>query len=231
VQKAALEQQHRIAPVEDGARDGRTLVSNGAPLLDTRVAIVDPATGTRCAPDGVGEIWVASPSVAQGYWNRPQETRDTFQARLAPHGDGPFLRTGDLGFLKDGQLFVTGRLKDLIIIRGNNHYPQDIERTVQQSHAALRPDCGAAFSIDIDGEERLIVVQEVERQTEATQAELVKAIRWAVAEEHEVQVHDVALIRAGTIAKTSSGKIQRRACREAYMSGALKLTSGERDEL
>ena len=177
------------------------------------MAIVDPETLTACPADDVGEIWVQGPSMAQGYWNRPEETRHTFQARLAD-GDGPFLRTGDLGYLHEGQLYVTGRLKDLIIIRGRNHYPQDIERTVEQSHPALRADCGAAFSIDVEGEERLVVVQEVEREHRKPNVdEIVAAIRTAVARQHDLQVHAIALVKTMTIPKTSSGKIKRRETR------------------
>ena len=114
----------------------------------TRIVIVDPKMSTPCAPDAVGEIWVSGPTIAHGYWNRHEETDRTFQAGLAGGGAGPFLRTGDLGFLRDGELFVTGGLKDLIIIDGHNVYPQDIELTVEQSHPAMRPGCCAAFSVD-----------------------------------------------------------------------------------
>ena len=133
-------------------------------MHDTKIVIVHPESLTPCAPDEVGEIWVSGPSVAQGYWNRPEETERTFRAYLAETGEGPFLRTGDLGFLKDGELFVTGRLKDLIIISGRNLYPHDIELTVEQSHPALRPGCCAAFSVDVADEEHLIIVAEVERR-------------------------------------------------------------------
>src|SRR5262249_28759517 len=132
--------------VETG-EEGRSLVGCGGPS-DQAVVIVDPVSGLRGDPDEVGEIWVSGPSVAQGYWNRQAETEETFHAYLLDTGDGPFLRTGDLGFQQDGELFVTGRLKDLIIIRGRNYYPQDIERTVEECDAALRPGCGAAFSVE-----------------------------------------------------------------------------------
>ena len=159
---APLERNH-IVEAPDTQGNVRTLVGCGHAMPDTRIVIVDPESRTPCAPDVVGEIWVSGPTIAHGYWNRSQETEYTFQAYLANTGDGPFLRTGDLGFLRDGELFVTGRLKDLIIIDGRNVYPQDIELTVEQSHPAMRPGCCAAFSVDFN-EERLIVAAEVERR-------------------------------------------------------------------
>src|SRR6266851_5462399 len=162
VQSAALERNWVIsAPGEDAG--ARTLLGCGQSLGDQKIVIVHPETLTRCSSDEVGEIWIAGPSVAQGYWNRPEGTERTFHAYLVDTGEGPFLRTGDLGFLKDGELFVTGRLKDLIIIDGYNHYPQDIELTVEQSYPALRPGCSAAFSVDVAGQERLVIAAEVER--------------------------------------------------------------------
>jgi acyl-CoA synthetase (AMP-forming)/AMP-acid ligase II len=152
---------------------------------------------------------------------------DIFGARLSDTGEGPFLRTGDLGFLKDGELFVTGRIKDLIIIRGVNYYPQDIERTVQASHPSLRPDAGAAFSIEVDGEERLIVIQEVERSyRKLVVCEVTEAIRAAVARHHNLRAHAVTLLKFGSIPKTSSGKIQRHDCRERFISGTLGAANG-----
>src|SRR5215210_3204321 len=196
---------------------GRRLVGCGGPWLEQEIAVVDPRTGRRCPGERVGEVWVAGPSVAQGYWQRPEETERTFRARIEGEGGRPFLRTGDLGFLRDGELFVTGRLKDLIILRGRNHYPQDLELTAEESHPALRQGSGAAFSVEAAGEERLVVVQELERRQEGEAAEAAEAVRRAVAETHEVQVHEVVLVRAGTIPKTSSGKIQRHACRAGYL--------------
>ena len=231
-QAAALE-QHRVVPAGARATDTRTLVSCGHVLADTRVRIVQPDTLRRCAPDEVGEIWVAGPGVARGYWHRPDETEHTFQAYLSDTGDGPFMRTGDLGFLYEGALYVTGRIKDLIIIAGANHYPQDIELTAEQSHPALRAGCGAAFSVEVEGQERLVVAIEVERRwpkqadegetanARAAAAEITAAVRRAVAEVHELQVHQVVLLKVGGIPKTSSGKIQRRACRAAFLAGSL----------
>jgi acyl-CoA synthetase (AMP-forming)/AMP-acid ligase II len=227
----------RPLPAADPA--SRTLVSCGRAWLGQELAIVDPATLTPCAGGAIGEVWVRGPSVAQGYWQRPAETAETFDGRLAKEPGGPpagadqdpapFLRTGDLGFLDGGELFIAGRLKDLIIIRGRNLYPQDIELTVERSHPALRPGCGAAFSIELGQEERLVVVHEHERTAndspldpESVEA-IAEAVRRAVAEQHEAQVQQVVLLRAGTIPKTSSGKIQRRACRAALLGGRLAV--------
>lgn len=223
IQASALEKHHLIKLAENG-QAVRTLVGCGSTLLDTKVFIVNPTSLTQCLPDQVGEIWVSGSSVAHGYWNRPQETERTFRAYLADTGEGPFLRTGDLGFIKDGQLFVTGRLKDLIIIRGHNHYPQDIERTLEDSHPALRMGCGAAFSVKVDGEERLVVAQEVERSyvRNLNVDEVIGAICQAVAEQHELQVYAVLLLKTGSIPKTSSGKIQRQACRAAFLDRSLE---------
>jgi amino acid adenylation domain-containing protein/non-ribosomal peptide synthase protein (TIGR01720 family) len=204
-----------------GQPGARAVVSCGQALPDQEIVIVDPESRVRCPPGAVGEIWVSGPSIAQGYWQRPEETEQTFQARLADGGQGPFLRTGDLGVLLDGELFVTGRRKDLIILRGRNHYPQDIELTVEQSHPALRPGCGAAFSIEVEGEERLVVVQELDPRRQVDQAELVAELRQRLAETHEVQLHALALIEPGGLPKTSSGKVQRRASRDAFLEGAL----------
>ena len=163
VDGAALEQNQVVTatPEQSGARK---IVGCGQAWLDQEVAIVHPESLTRCPAEVVGEIWVSGASVAQGYWNRPQQTEATFCAYLADTGEGPFLRTGDLGFIQDGELFVTGRLNDVIIIRGRNHYPQDIELTVENSHPALRPGCAAAFAVEIGSVERLVIVAEVERR-------------------------------------------------------------------
>ena len=148
VQAAALE-QNRVAEVSGQQQNVRTLVGCGHAMPGTRIVIVHPESLTRCVAEAVGEIWVSGPTVCRGYWNRPEETQRTLRAYLADSGEGPFLRTGDLGFLKDGELFVTGRLKDLIIIGGRNLYPNDIELTVEQSHPAIRSGCCAAFSVDV----------------------------------------------------------------------------------
>jgi amino acid adenylation domain-containing protein len=223
-------ERHRGVPVELDAADARVLVGSGRAPEGARLMVVDPESGVPCAAGTVGEIWIAGPAVAAGYWGLPEVTAASFGARTAD-GDGPWLRTGDLGFLAaGGELFVTGRSKDLIILRGRNHYPQDVELTVERAHPALRPGCGAAFAVDPPegaGEERLVVVQEVRRaHREDDPAELVAAIRRAVAEEHEVQVHAVVLLRPATLPKTTSGKIQRSACRARYLDGSLETLGG-----
>ncbi|MBV9229928.1 MAG: AMP-binding protein [Chloroflexi bacterium] len=222
----------RVAETDAASKNNRTLVSIGQSLPDQKVLIVNPDSFTACPSDRVGEIWIAGPSVAQGYWRQPEESEQTFWAHLADTGEGPFLRTGDLGFLHNDELFITGRLKDLIIIRGNNHYPQDIELTVEQSHPALRPACGVVFSVDVDGEERLVVVQELERQAlQANVEEVAGSIRQAIAEQHELQTYAVVLIKTGTIPKTSSGKVQRRACKEEYLNGSLDVVGEWKQDL
>ena len=224
VQGDALEQNQVVSAAQEN--DGvRTLVGCGQTLLEQQIVIAHPETLTRCQPNQVGEIWVSGKSVAQGYWNRPEETHTTFRAYLADTGEGPFLRTGDLGFLHDGELFVTGRLKDLIIIRGRNHYPQDIELTVEQSHPALRGGCSAAFSVDVKGQERLVVACEVERTSLRKLAvdAVGKSIYQAVIEQHELEVYAILLLKTGSIPKTSSGKIQRRACRAGFLAGCLDV--------
>ena len=219
-------QKGRVVEAADGA-EARALVGCGRSEGVRRLAIVDPQSLSVAAPGHVGEIWAAGPNIARGYWNRPEQTVSTFGAFLG-NGEGPFLRTGDLGFQHGGELFVTGRVKDLIIIRGLNHYPQDIEATVERSHPALQPSAGAAFSIESGDEERLVVVHEVDRHHVRSLAvdEVVEAIRRAVTEEHEVEPWAVALIRPATILKTSSGKIQRQGCRAAFLAGSLS-TVGE----
>ncbi|HZN06889.1 MAG TPA: amino acid adenylation domain-containing protein, partial [Pyrinomonadaceae bacterium] len=209
-------------------RDSRTLVGCGRAALGTEVVIVDPETSLRCEADEVGEIWVAGPGVAAGYWNRPEETEHTFRARLAKDGTTRFLRTGDLGFVRDGELFVAGRLKDLIIIRGRNHYPQDVEAAVQLSHAALKPDGGAAFSVEIEGEERLVVVHEIDARCGSQAPEIIETIREVVAQEFEIQPAAIVLIRSGTLPKTSSGKVRRSACREAFVGDGLRVIASWR---
>jgi acyl-CoA synthetase (AMP-forming)/AMP-acid ligase II len=244
-QVAALE-HNGVVESCDQQLNVRTLVGCGRAMPNTKIVVAHPESMTACAPDEVGEIWVSSPSVTAGYWNRPEETERTFNAYLADTGEGPFLRTGDLGFLRDCELFVTGRLKDLIIIGGRNLYPHDIELTVEQSHAAVRPGCCVAFSVDVADEERLIIAAEVERRYQLERRQLngesrdsshashpngrspadldavSRAIRRAVAEEHDVRVHAVVLLKAGSIAKTPSGKIQRRVCEARFRDGTLE---------
>jgi len=210
------------AVAAEGDAPARELVGCGRVWGGQSVAIVDPESGRPLGERQVGEILVRGPSVAGGYWNRPEETAQTFGADGA---EDVFLRTGDLGFLDGDELFVTGRLKDLIIVRGRNLYPQDVELTAETSHPGLRSGCGAAFSVEADGEERLVVVQEVERTWRRRLEGVAEAVVRAVAEEHQVPVHAVALVLPGAVPKTTSGKVQRRACRAAFVEGGLEILS------
>lgn len=229
VLKTSLEHNRVIVSSPDD-KNAQTFVSSGKTWLDQRVRIVDPTSYIECLPGQVGEIWVSGASVALGYWNKHEETKHTFRAYLADTKEGPFLRTGDLGFLQQGELFVTGRLKDMVIIRGRNHYPQDIELTVEKSHPALKPGCGAAFTVEVNGE-RLVIVQEVERSylRKLNVSEVVGNIREAVAIHHELQVYAVVLVKTGSIPKTSSGKIQRHTCRQQYIDETLEIVNSENE--
>jgi acyl-CoA synthetase (AMP-forming)/AMP-acid ligase II/alkylation response protein AidB-like acyl-CoA dehydrogenase len=206
----------------------QTVVACGRPLPGTEVMIVDPETRRPRPPQQCGEIWVSSPGVAVGYLGRVEESKATFRAQLEGETNGrTYLRTGDIGFLHEGQLYVSSRLKDLIILRGLNHYPQDLEWAVQRAHPSLRADNGAAFSIGVDGEEQLCIVQEVARapETEEELEMMVAAIKEAIFNEDGVVPYAVTLIRAGSIPKTTSGKIQRSACRQAFLDSSLKAVT------
>lgn len=217
---------HRILPPRP-AGDEHTIVGCGRAVAGAHVAVVDPDRWARAGAGEVGEIWVRGPHVAAGYWQKPADTAATFQARLADGDGAEWLRTGDLGWIDStGQVFITGRLKDVMVIRGTNVYPQDVERTVEASHAALRPHGGAAFSVEGEhGEERLIVVQEVERTVGRPPDvdEIAAAVRAAVVREHELTIHAVVLVQPGAVPKTSSGKIQRRLTRERWSTGVLPI--------
>jgi len=243
--RRALE-QGRVVEAALDAPEAQRLVGCGQPVPGSQVVIVDPAT-LRPQPAGhVGEIWIRSPSVGLGYWNRPEENARLFRARLqtgttgspiAGNGNGrrfhegsDYLRTGDLGFVFQGQLFVTGRLKELIILGGRNFYPSDIERVVHQADLALKLDGGAAFSVDVDGEERLVIVQEVLRPKRCDPQALFRKIRKELIEEFEIVPHAIALIPAGSLPKTSSGKTRRRACRESFLQGELDAVAVWRAE-
>ncbi|HYO54523.1 non-ribosomal peptide synthetase [Archangium sp.] len=221
------------ARAPDAGQEGVPMVGCGASLGDQQVRIVDPETREPCAPGRIGEIWLRGASVARGYWERPEDTAHTFQARLAGSGEGPYLRTGDLGVLDGGELFITGRRKDLLIIRGRNHYPQDLELTVERCDPGLRPGCGAAFSVDVEGEERLVVVHEFSNRSgaepEERTREVIARIRQSLAEQHELGAHAVVLLVPGSIPKTSSGKIQRHACRAAFLEGFLEVVGSWRE--
>lgn len=203
---------------------GPPLVGCGSAEPEQRLLIVDPERSVALGEGRVGEIWVAGPSVSAGYWRRPDETDSVVRARLAS-GEGPFLRTGDLGVLVDGELFVTGRLKEMMIVRGRNHYPQDLELTATLSHPALRTGCGAAFLAEAGDTERVVLVQEVRKEYlgEPPVKAIALAVREAVTQAHGIRVDVLALVRPGTIPKTSSGKIQRRLCRSLFMGERLDI--------
>jgi acyl-CoA synthetase (AMP-forming)/AMP-acid ligase II len=213
----------RAVPSQPNREDAKAVVGCGHAPADHAVLIVDPARKVPCADGRIGEIWVAGPSVAAGYWNRPKESEKMFCARLADSGDGPFLRTGDLGFLMKKELFITGRIKDVIIINGRNLYPQDLEATAHSSHPGLQPFGGVAFAVERDGQERLVIAQEVQREfLRADSAEMIAAIRQAIVRDYDVQAHAIALLKPGQIPRTSSGKVRRSLCRTSLMSRELE---------
>jgi FkbH-like protein len=201
----------------------RSVIGCGRPADNLDVVIVDPRTYIPCPSGAVGEIWLSGPSVARGYWNRALETEQTFSACLVACPEKHFLRTGDLGFLFQGELFITGRLKDVIVIGGRNYYPQDFEWTVERSHEALRAGAGAAFAVDHQDHEALVIVHELQPRWQGDAASVLESIRLALGEEHELSVHAVVLIRAGTLPRTSSGKVQRHRCCAEFHAGTLEV--------
>lgn len=225
VQASALE-QNQVYPAS-GMRDKRALIGCGRSIADQTVMIVDPDSQIQCLPQQVGEIWVSGSSVTQGYWRQEAETDLAYHAYLTDTGEGPFLRTGDLGFVQDEELYITGRLKEVLIIRGLNHYPQDIEFTVENSHPGLQPSSGAAFAVDVKHTERVVIVQEVKRSylRRLDANEVLGNIRQAVAAQHSLQLYAIALLKPGSLFKTSSGKIRRSACRTAFLEGDLKVVA------
>ncbi|MEW2481166.1 fatty acyl-AMP ligase [Mycobacterium sp. NPDC049093] len=218
-------QVDRVVDVDPGHPAALALVGCGRPRGGQDVAIVDPQTHQPCGADEVGEIWIAGPSVGWGYWARPDETTQTFSATLPDESGGPFLRTGDLGFLRSGELYITGRCKDLVVIRGGNYYPNDIERTVQDCHPALVSGRGAVFTITpgLGAVEQMVIVQEVARRREgsADLAAVADAIRTAVTTRYGVEPNSVLLVEHLSIPTTSSGKIQRGRCRQQLLDDEI----------
>lgn len=210
-----------VRPVPADHESSRQLVGTGAVLPEETVIIVDPETREQLPNDSIGEIWVQSPSVGLGYYKRTEATEQSFQA-FTVSGEGPFLRTGDLGFLFEGQLFVSGRLKDMIIVRGVNRYPQDIEETVERASDIVQAGSVGAFAMDDDGREQLVVVAETVRTRNVDWDSHLQAIRRAVTAEHELPPDAIYLVRNSSVPKTSSGKIQRNACLHAVRDGDLK---------
>lgn len=220
ISRQGLRESRAIEPASPS--DEQLVISSGLMAKDTLVVIADPNTAEPLPENAVGEIRVHSPSVAAGYWNHHELTEEVFHTRLS--GDKRrFLRTGDLGFLREGQLYVTGRLKDTIIIAGQNHYPQDIERSVTVSHPKLQGFAGAAFAVNGEQGERLVMVHEIARGATADDhQEIIRAIRMAIARSHELAVDEVVLIRPAALPRTSSGKVQRNLCRTLFLEGSLK---------
>jgi amino acid adenylation domain-containing protein len=219
--RAALEQGRAVTGDADQAQ---VLVSCGHTWGGQIALVVDPET-RRALPDGhVGEVWIHGRSVAQGYWGNPEASAETFRAALEPSDGCTYLRTGDLGFLRDGQVYICGRLKDSIIIRGRNHHPHDLESTTERAHAAVRPGCTASFAVETEDGEGVVVVAEVGRRGQAfAPDEVGAAIAREIRREHGLSPHEVVLIAPGTIPKTTSGKIQRLACKRAWREGGLEI--------
>jgi acyl transferase domain-containing protein/acyl-CoA synthetase (AMP-forming)/AMP-acid ligase II/NADPH:quinone reductase-like Zn-dependent oxidoreductase/NAD(P)-dependent dehydrogenase (short-subunit alcohol dehydrogenase family)/acyl carrier protein len=206
----------------------QTLVGCGPIDPALSVEIVDPETGKRRAAGVVGEIWLRGPSIAAGYWGNEEATRARFRARLADGSHEEYLRTGDLGFVRDGELYITGRQQDLLILRGRNVYPQDLEELAQLAHTRVRPSCVAAFGLELDGEERAVLLAEVDKRGEGFSSEdVIRAIRARIADGAEVELHAVVLVRQGTIPKTTSGKVRRRLCKQMWLAGELEVIAAE----
>ena len=224
--KKALSED-KVVVVDSDSPNSKAVVSCGRTWLGDEIIIVDPETKTQCANDGVGEIWAAGTGIGRGYWQREEQTANTFQATLGDRTNKTYLRTGDLGFIKDGELYITGRIKDMMILWGRNHYPQHIEETVETCHPALRTNHGAAFSVEVNGEEQLVVVHEINRSDlrKLNAEEVIGAIRLAVGEQNMANVFAVVLLKTGSIPKTSSGKIQRRACQKMFLDGSLNAVA------
>jgi len=218
--------KHYVETANPEDPHARSLVGCGTVLPEGEVIIVNPET-FEATPEGlVGEIWVRCPSTGKGYWQKPEATAATFHAKLKGDKENKdYLRTGDLGFLDKRELFVTGRVKDLIIIRGVNRYPQDIEATVENVSERLRSSGAAAFALDVEGRERLMVVCEIERSRNKEWADVILAVRRSIASEHDLPPDAVILVRAGSIPKTSSGKIQRYAVKKMFLEDELSVVA------
>lgn len=213
--------QHRVKLVDGTSYDAQPLVSCGE--LNDGVLIVDPTTQQPCADGVIGEIWIANSSVAKGYWNWPTETQTAFHAQLNGNRQQNFLRTGDLGFSQHNELFIMGRIKDLIIINGTNHYPHDIEQSVGSCHPDVRTGNCAAFSIEVSDQEQLVLIAEIKPDVSAeTINAIISAIKKSVFADHSLVVHSIALIPPHALLKTTSGKIKRNECRTAFIEHQLK---------
>jgi acyl-CoA synthetase (AMP-forming)/AMP-acid ligase II len=209
------------------AADRILTVGCGRALVGEEIRIVDPVSRQPLADGNVGEIWVSGPHIPQGYWEKPDASEETFRATLASLAEPRFLRTGDLGFIIDGEVFIAGRIKDVMIVRGRNYYPQDIERAAEAAHQGLRIGSSAVFAVMRGDAQEIVLVQEVERTSRRSidHWRAVAVIRQAIFEEFELTLNNVVLIQPGSIPKTSSGKIKRAETRERYLNGALESIS------
>ncbi len=226
-------QQRKVEKVDPEHAEAMSFTGCGHTWMDTEVRIINPDTYLPCEADEVGEIWICGSGVSQGYWDKNDENLRSFGAVVAGEGNKTYFRSGDLGFMDGDELFITGRIKDLMIFRGVNFYPTDIEFAIQNSHASLRQNAGAAFSVMVSGDERLVIVQEVERSAmhNLPEEQVFSAIRQIVSEEFELAVHAIVLLRPGSIPLTSSGKIQRRVCKYGYLRKELQEISSWSQEL
>ena len=217
--------KNQVVIVTPEQENTRPVVGCGKAWRGDKIAIVNPESLTRCEANQIGEICVSGGGIGKGYWHQQEETKKTFEVYLKDTGEGPFMRTGDLGFIHEGELFITGRIKDLMILWGRNFYPQHLEKTAEESHPALRSNCGAAFSIAKNGKEKLVIVQEVERShlRHLNVDEVVAAIVLKIAQEHIAEVYALVLLKTGSIPKTSSGKIQRSLCKAKFLEGSLEI--------
>lgn len=219
--KVALEEDRVVVKAQ--SQPGTiSMVSAGYPWLDGKVAIVNPQSLLECPEQHIGEIWFSGSSIGRGYWQLPEQTQETFEAQL---NGISYLRTGDLGFVDQGELYITGRMKDVLVFWGLNHYPQQIEQTVEQCHPGLKANCGAAFAVEVAGKPRLVIAQEIDRNYRKSLVleEVIAKIRWSIFEQHFIDVYGIVLVQPGRIPKTSSGKVQRSACQEQFLAGNLAV--------
>lgn len=224
VDKASLE-ENKVLLTNEAVKGSRSIISCGRPYLNSKILIVNPKSLTKCKTNEVGEIWVSSASLGQGYWQQPELTAKTFQAYVKDSNEGAFLRTGDLGFIDQQELFISGRLNDVMVFWGFNHYPQNLEQTVAECHPALQSSGGAAFSVEVGGKERLVIVQEVKRtyRNSIVVEDVVETIRLALFREHFIDVLAIALIKPFSLPKTSSGKVQRKTCKTKFLENNLEI--------
>ena len=221
VNRQALDRGEVVMQSASSTDEARDLIGCGHPIADQKVRIINPETKRACAPNEIGEIWISGPSVAQGYWNEPELSARTFANVPADETNARYLRTGDLGFLRDSELFICGRLKDVIIKAGHNHFAEDIEYTVARSHPALRADCCAAFGIDAAGAERLVIVQELDYGSKLEPSLAIGSIQQAISKEHEVMADAIAILKPGSLEKTSSGKVRRQRTKQMFLANEL----------